>query len=625
MMQSSKYRWPCSIMIGVIAVAASRGYVSAAEVAAKGAAKGAMVTRAVTISHEEYLGHIALLAHDELGGRGTGSDGIDLAAGYIAGQFAAAGLSPGGPDGTYFQEFTFPSRSGAKILEDTALRFDGSDVQPAVNTDFLPLSFSTMGKFDGDLVFVGYGATNPDKDYDDYAGIDVDGKVVIMLRREPPDWPGDSRFTTHATFESKAKLAKRNGATAMIIVNRDDDRGELRRFRPDGETYGIPAIHLNRDLAEKVLSAGGLASLSDLQKGIDEGGKPASAVVAGVRASGEIAYETNDITARNVLGVLRGTGPHADEYVVIGGHYDHLGVRRGEIHNGADDNASGTAGVIEIAKALARTPKRDRSVICMAFTGEEIGLIGSKYYTANPTVPIDSIAAMINMDMIGRHNDSTNKLDIQGLGTGSVFKEIVERRAAEAGIEFRPDDSAKGPSDHDSFYRAGVPSLFFFTGVHPDYHGPGDDTEKVNVEGAVAIAELVYQIAMDIIDGDEAPQYVEVDQPAHIDFSAMMGSPGSPMGGPPRGGVVMGILPDRTDDPDKPGWRVVAVMEGGGAATAGMKDGDVIIAIDGKAINGLDDFRDQTKDKKPGDVIAVKIRRGDEEMTLDVTLAARSG
>jgi Zn-dependent M28 family amino/carboxypeptidase len=314
---------------------------------------------------------------------------------------------------------------------------------------------------------------------------------------------------------------------------------------------------VTRDLASRLLAAGGLSSLAELQAKLDDERAYVSAPI-GLRVSGNVAFKTESLAARNVIGVLPGTGPHADEYVVIGGHYDHLGVRRDQIYNGADDNASGTAGVIESCRALAALPYRDRGVLCMAFSGEERGLLGSEHYCENPTIPLESITAMINMDMIGRldHNSQENMLGIQGLGTGLSFQQIVDHRTAQAGIQYLPDASAKGPSDHASFYEVGVPSLFFFTGVHEDYHQPGDDTEKVNAAGGAQVTELVYAIAHDLINSEEAPVYAQVDQRARI----MRGAAG------PGGGVVLGVMPDFEDESGAKGWRIAQVFPGGGAA-----------------------------------------------------------
>ncbi len=576
----------------------------------------------IDLTPEQYISHITFLAHDALGGRGTGSDGIDIAAGYIAGQFAAAGLNPGGADGTFFQPFQIDR--GPKLGDDNRLDIEGVDASPKILTDYTPFGFSTEGDFSGNVSFVGYGITAPSSGRDDYAGIDVTNQVVLMLRRQPPDIDADDN-TNHATFEHKAKLALEHGASAVMIVNQDpgeDGVDGLMRFRSRGDEYGLPVLHVKRGLADAMLSAGGLPSITELQTKIDASHDPVSASVKGVHISGTVGFEANELEARNVIGVLPGMGSRKDEYVVIGGHYDHLGDTGGRIHNGADDNASGTAGVIETCRALAKLSYRDRSVICMAFTGEEMGLLGSRHYVEKPTVDIESIVAMINMDMIGRvtPDDEANRLGIQGLGTGDTFHEIINRRTDELGIPFIPDESAKGPSDHDSFYRKGVPSIFFFTGVHEDYHQPGDDVEKINAEGAAQIVDLVYRIAVDLINGGEAPKYVEVDERAKI-----FRGTGSP-GGPGRaGGVVMGIMPSRSDDSELAGWRVDRVLPDGGAAKAGMKDGDRILSIGGQTVNGFREYRQATREKKPGDVVAVVVKRGRDELTLEVTLRARGG
>jgi Zn-dependent M28 family amino/carboxypeptidase len=577
------------------------------------------VSSPVSISSERILDHIAFLAHDELEGRGTGQDGIDLAAGYIAGQFAVAGLKPGGPNGTFFQRFTIPD--DPTLTEETRFLAEGSSgtrIEPKLRADFTALSLSAEGDFDAPACFVGYGCINPDKSYDDYAGINVTGKVVLMLRREPPGWGAEAgEFSTHARFETKVRLAKDKGAVAVVIANQkptDEGVDVLMPFGRSRGTEGIPAIHVKRDVMNQLLATGGLQMLDALQDVLDKSGSNVSADLSGIKVSGKIVIEGKELIARNVIGILPSAGRQSDEYIVIGGHYDHLGVRRGRIYNGADDNASGTAAVIELAHTLSKIPRRDRCILFMAFSGEEIGLEGSRYFTKNPTVRIDSIRAMINMDMIGRLDSSTdaNMLAIQGLGTGSSFKEIVARATDAISLRYIPDDSAIGPSDHDAFYRAGIPSLFFFTGEHSDYHQPGDDIEKVNAAGCAQIAGLVGRIALDLLNGQEAPKYVEVTEPAKL-FRSSAG-----------GGVVMGILPDMDDESGKKGWRVGQVIPNGGAAKAGMKSGDRIIHIDGLAISGMSDYRDATKEKKPGDTITVVVLRDEQEIALNVELAART-
>ena len=562
----------------------------------------------VVVSPDEYLAHISLLAHDELRGRGTGSHGIDLAAGYIAGHFAAVGVKPGGPEGTYFQEFSLPG--SAKLLDNTNLEFEGADVTATLDDDFRPFSFSTPADIDGDLVFVGYGITNPDQEYDDYADIDVEGKVVLMLRREPDGW--GSGYTEHASFESKVNRAAEHGAAAVLIANQDSGSDRLRRFG-SSETYGLPAMHIKRQLADALLAAGGLGSLTDLQTLLDEEGTNVSAAVEGVHVHGTVAYESTDVIVRNVIGVLPATGSHGDEYVVVGAHYDHLGVTRGQINNGADDNASGVAGMIEIARAMARTKKRDRSVIFIGFTAEEKGLLGSKYYVDHPTVPLESIIAMINMDMIGRFDESSdqNHLGIHGLATGDSFKSIVSRNGRAVGFAgYEGDDSALGPSDHASFYRAGIPALFFFTGVHEDYHRPTDDTPKINAKAAARVADFAYHVALDIVNSGEAPEYVEVTQRARI-----------PGRGPTGNRVRIGFMPDFQDQSETPGVLVDRVSPESGAAKAGMQDGDRLVKIADQPISSMMDLRPALKDNKSGDVVKITVLRDGKEVVLEVELS----
>jgi hypothetical protein len=486
---------------------------------------------------------------------------------------------------------------------------------PKLKTDFIPLGPSSEGSFEGELVFAGYGLTVPDKNYDDYAGLDVQDKVVIAFRGQPPQFRGEGQPRERALFDRKIERAAELGATAVLFVNvapTDDTSDTLIPFGRRRGAASLPTLHITRALADEWLAAANKPSLTALQEANDCG-EIASISLSEVAVSGNVALEREDWPVRNVIGVVPGNGPQADQFVVLGAHYDHLGIREGQIYNGADDNASGSAGVIEACAAIARAPVRNRTLLCMTFTGEEIGLLGSKHYVEHPTVPIASIVAMLNMDMIGRWTPDieANELAIQGLGTGNSFTGIIQRHANQAGIKFVPDPSAKGPSDHASFYGASIPSLFFFTGVHADYHQPGDDVEKINAAGGAKIASMVAHVTLDLINADSPPRFQEVEQSARI------------FRGPQPGSVVMGIVPNQDADLNGPGWPIAEVMENGGAAKAGMKPGDRILSVDGQSISGISDYFKATEKKKPGDVVAVSIRRGKEELTLQVELAAR--
>jgi hypothetical protein len=476
------------------------------------------------------------------------------------------------------------------------------------------MSMSAESPFEGELIFAGFGFQDEKERYDDYEGLSVDGKVVLALRGQPPQLNLEPPRRERTVFEQKTKRAAELGAKAILFVNTAQSEAEDKLMplgRRARSPAAIPVLHVTRRSIDDLLAATNQPRLSDLEAAATRGEKP-SAQLAGITVSGQVQFERKDWPSRNVIGLVRGNGPHADQFVVLGGHYDHLGIREGEIYNGADDNASGTAAVIEVCDAISRIPNRDRSLLCMAFTGEEIGLLGSEHYVAHPTVPIGSIMAMINMDMIGRWTPGKeeNELAIQGVGTGESFEGIVGRRAKEAGIEYLPDPSAKGPSDHASFYDAQIPSLFFFTGVHSDYHRPGDDVEKVNVAGAAQIASLVAEITLDLLNDPAPPKFAKVESRARISR------------GPAPSSVVMGIMSDE-ETLSEIGWRVTEVMSGLGADKAGMKAGDLILSIDGKIVKDRTDFFKATQQKKPGDVVPVLVRRGQEDVTLQVELTAR--
>jgi peptidase M28-like protein/PDZ domain-containing protein/PA domain-containing protein len=576
------------------------------------------------VSPEMFRRHVDVLASDHMEGRGIGSNGIDLAAGYIAGQLASFGVEPGGPDGSYFQQFEMTT--GSHLVDDYEFRVTGADVSPVRDEDFVPFGFSSNDHFDGDVVFAGYGIVHEEKNHDDYANIDASGKVVLLLRREPPDWSGGGNGGRHASFRSKIYAAKERGAVAVLIVNRFGGQSgdQLMRPRRRGSraSFGIPAFHIRQSLAETLLSAGGQSSLEAIQSQID-GGENRSAVLSGLRIAGHAGIELVKKAVRNVIGVVPGVGPFADEYVVIGAHYDHLGYtvpmmpsfgkprsREPAIHNGADDNASGTAGVIEAGRILAAAKPLKRSVILMAFTGEETGLIGSKYYVDHPTVPLKNIVAMLNMDMIGRLDDELT-IQVFGVKAANEFEDIMENLCDEMGLELKASASAIGPSDHTSFYRKEIPALHFFTGLHEDYHRPGDDTEKVNHQGGAKATELVAATAMEIINGDARPTYFKVKERAKISGSSA------------RSGVVMGVMPSYMDDEDREGMEIDGVTTSGPAEKAGMKQGDIITKIAGSDVKNVYDYMGALQDKKSGEVVDVIVLRDGKSMTLKVTLASR--
>jgi len=574
--------------------------------------------------------HVNYLASDELEGRGVGSRGIELAADYIADRFREIGLEPAGDNGTYFQSFEMTLRR--TLTDEARLSIKGAATPLRLREDFVPFNFSSDEAFSGPVVFCGYGTVAPEENRDDFADVNVDQGVVLMLRGEPPSWSDETgELTRHAMFRSKVYNAKDRGAVAVLIVNQKPAAGEaddLTQFVAEGaEAYGIPAFHVTRAAASAMLAAGRFDALEVLQRKADEGDS-VSADVPHVAVDGQAVFRKVSASTRNVLGLLRGTGALAEETVVVGAHYDHLGIQRPmmrrfkagkpvhetsdpQIHNGADDNASGTSGVIETARLLAEGPRLKRSVLFIAFTGEESGLHGSKHYVEHPTVPIESTVAMLNMDMIGRLPAGSDDLLVFGMRSGAGVPDIVERAAAEVGLEAKPSPDTGGRSDHAPFIRREVPSMHFFTGFNGDYHKPSDDSHKINASGGAKVVSLVRKTACAIAMLDERPEFREPPQPSRQPDS----------GGSPSYRVVMGIAPEYAED-GTPGMAVEAVTPEGPADLAGMKAGDRILRISDKEVANIYDYMAATRGNKPGDVVGVVVLRDGREIVLQVTLAA---
>jgi hypothetical protein len=508
----------------------------------------------------------------------------------------------------------------------------GAPERPLVQgKDFLPFSFSADNEFSGKVIFAGYGIVSQDRGRDDFAGIDVNGRLVLMFPGEPPNWADKNGFPSpHAMPRSKVYNAKDRGATAVLMVNVLPGEGETDRLTPfdadSADEYGLPAFHVTRAVVDEALKAGGYPSLSELESRLNtEGGKgTASMDLPAVKAAGKAAFQTNRITTRNVIGRITGTDPSAGT-VVIGAHYDHLGKRKPmmrkfkqgklvqeniepEIHNGADDNASGVAGLIEIARMFAAGPKPRRNVLFIAFTGEEAGLHGSKFYIGQPSEPLDATVAMLNMDMIGRMPRRGKKLQVFGLSTATEFPEIVGRAANRLRFSIQEGHDAGGRSDHAPFVRRKIPAMHFFTGHHEDYHKPSDDAKKINARGGAGVAELVYRVALDLANREGRPTFQE---------------PKTPMDQPTPTAtyrVVMGLAPSYVND-GQPGMGVDGVTAQGPADLAGMKSGDRILRINNKPIANIYDYMASTRGNSPGDVVEVVILRDGKEKSLKVTLA----
>jgi Peptidase family M28/PDZ domain/PA domain len=575
---------------------------------------------------KQYIEHVKHLASPSMEGRGAGTKGLERASKYIADRFREFQLQPAGDNGSFWQAFQVTT--GAKPGPDNQLDLTkgAEKTRLRLDTDYRPLSFSSNGQIEAPVVFAGYGITAPEFSYDDYSHLDVKDKIVLVLRYEPKHFRKDSGdkeklHTHHASLVSKAINARNHGAKAVILLNGEADAEDtLIRFGsisgPDNA--GILIVQVKNSVAGKWLE-GAKISLSNLQKQIQAKSEPQSmALPETFQVTLKVDVQREQATVRNVVGYLPG---RSKEYIVIGAHYDHLGAGNesslapsqiGKVHPGADDNASGTAGLLELARLFSQQKGRlERGVLFLAFAGEEIGLLGSSHWVNRPTLPLENATAMLNMDMIGRVNGS--KLYIGGTGTGSTFELMLKDVAGQ--YKFQVDYSADGysASDHTSFVAKSIPSLFFFSGLHGDYHKPSDTWDKINGPASAQVISLIHDVANKLITAENRPQFVKVQANPHS------GAPGTSVGG--GYGPYFGSVPDFA--PVEKGVKFSDVRPDSPAAKAGLQAGDILIEFGDKPIVNLYDFTYALRNAKVGDVVPVKFLRDGQEMTAKVTLEAR--
>jgi hypothetical protein len=643
-------------------------------------------------SAERLRSHITYLASDALEGRRTGTPGADGAAQFIAGEFVRLGLKPGSPSarvprtrGEAQSRFLqrFPYIAGVELGKNNVMQLmPQTSIQPAggagtapaalnfrAGDDWMPLGFSSSTRVaETPLVFVNYGITAPELNHDDYAGSRVAGYIAVAFSGTPDGDNPHGRFARYDDLRFKAIAARNAGAKGLIIIGREANFKDdpLSRLRHDHHTSdaGLPVVAVSRHSAERMLQAGGLEnSISELETAIRE--MIATAAKSGPTAGRDKTVEARlldsvkltlqvniirrEVAAANVIGILEGSDAHLKhEAVVIGAHYDHLGrggsgslaQREGEVHHGADDNASGTAGLIELARVLStQRPKPRRTIVFAAFGGEEEGLLGSNYYVNHPVIPLANTVAMINMDMIGRMKD--RKLVIGGIGTAPEWRAIVERAnllqsltvnassaahasnnlpvvvGANGGTVVSSDvnkqflltlnDDGFGPSDHSSFYAKQIPVLFFWTGTHADYHKPSDTADKINYDDEARILTMVARIVRDVDANDKRPTYQV----------AKSAAPGRSTGFR----VYLGTIPNYADSSD--GLLLDGVRDDSPAAQAGLKAGDRIVKLAGRDVRNVYDYTAALGEMKAGQEYEVEIVRGSERLKLKLTPAAR--
>ena len=622
-----------------MAVAGVRGAIAALVAAVGVAACGADTA---TVSDGAVAGRLRAavewLAAPEREGRGPGTGGIEAAADWVAEQFRGierlqTRLVGDGP----FQPFEMTLEATLGPADRNLVELvgpEGADGRPVVvplelGRDFTPLAAGGGGEFDLPLVFAGYGITAPAEHYDDYAPLAAaaKGAAAVVLRQEPQKDDPHSAFdgnqaSQHAALARKVANASEHEAGAVVFCNDADADGDsLMAFTRAGEGSNartMPVLHLRRTAVDDLVQRSMKRSLADIQKGIDADLEPASRPLQGWRIRGRVAIDRREATTRNVLAFLPGAGrpaagdaPAIDarEVVILGAHYDHLGyggensTLPGEkaVHHGADDNASGTAMLVEVARRLAAEGPLPRGVLFIAFSGEERGLLGSGHYAADAVLPLSDTVAMVNLDMVGRLVD--DKVIVHGTGTGTGLEELVDRLVAERGLAAAKEPGGFGPSDHASFYSKKVPVLHVFTGSHGDYHRPSDTADKINVAGMERLTGLVAEIVRNLATRGDRPAYVEVAAPAFA-----------------RGGdrPYFGSIPD-FGHPGS-GYAISGVAKESPAAKGGLQGGDRIVRLGASAITNLEDFDSALRKHKGGDTVPVVVVRDGAEVTLDVTL-----
>lgn len=542
--------------------------------------------------------HVSYLASDALDGRRTGTPGANDAARYVAGEFSRAGLTPANGKmerkpraiiASYLQ--TFPYVGRVELGKNNVLSLHNGEAVANLKAgeDWMPLAISANQTLDlTGIVNAGYGITANELNHNDYKGTYSKAQVAVIQKGTPDGDNPHSRFTTAGQLRFKVAAAQSAGVGALLIISSEDDlkNDALARLNYDNAGLaGIPVAVISKQTAEKLANAKEVKLTTDV-----------------VRA---------EVPAYNVVGVLEGSDPVLkNETIILGAHYDHLGrggegslaPRSGEIHHGADDNASGTAGLIELARVFgAQRPKLKRTLVFIAFGGEEEGLLGSNYYVNHPLVPLDKTTAMINMDMIGRMKDS--KLMIGGVGTATEWRPLL----AQTDFSLTLSDDGFGPSDHSSFYSKQIPVLFFFTGTHNDYHKPSDTFDKINYNDEARILSLVARIVRDIDSADKRLTYTTAKSE------------------PPRTGgfrVYLGTIPNYADTND--GLLLDGVRDDSPAAKGGLKAGDRIVKIGNTDVKNVYDYTQALGEMKAGQEYVFEVMRGTERLTLKIIPAGRN-
>lgn len=589
---------------------------TASETATETAAESSTLTEQQQAALKQVTFDIKYLSSDEMAGRQPGTPGIKLAEDYIIAEYEKAGLKPL-ENGTYMQEFEVGKSRTVKPNETSLVLTGPNDTEVILKdgVDYRQLTGRKDFDLNSELVFVGYGISADEHNFMEYADVDVKDKVVVLIRREPQAEDPDSVFngdktSRHSYARSKITAARRAGAAGILLVNdgvtaTDDERDALLTSDQFGST-SLPFAQIKRRVFNEILDQSPLISpqgmklndLAEVEDLIDSNLEPLSQVISDWTVSFQAAFDENAIVTSNIIGVVEGEGPNAEETIVIGAHYDHLGDGaygsraggRREIHNGADDNATGTAAVIELARRFSsRDKKPGRRLVFICFTAEEMGLLGAYHYVKEPIYPLENTAAMINFDMIGWLRD--DKLTLYGWNSSPQLNQVFDAANAGIDLDLNKPSAGFGGSDHLPFNEQKIPNTFIHTGINAVYHTPEDDFEAINCEGALRVIDYSENVVEELANLESKPKY-----------------------GTPRV-FRLGVMLDDENDV----VTIEGVTSNSVAELAGLKTGDVILEVDGEKLTKRRQMtRIIRRDK--GKTIQMKLKRDDAEILLNVEL-----
>jgi len=566
-----------------------------------------------SITENDIMDHIRYLSHEDRAGRYPGTRESKDVISYLIQHLKSFGVKPGGKNGSFVQPFNITD--GIELGNNNSITIDGDSL--LIGHDYMPLWFSGNDTVSASPVFTGYGFIINEKElkWNDYNGLDVAGKWVIVMRHSPERNNQHSLYASHSGLHKKMLVARDKGAIGIIYVSQVEDT-ELYplSYIPGYSNAGIPAIHISNNMANELFKPLGW-SLKKIQETMNQSLKSVSFELPN-KINASVELDPIHTRAANVVGIIQsGNRKYRNEYVAIGAHFDHLGKggagtgsrspKTIGIHSGADDNASGTSGLLEIAqKLISQKSRLKRSILLIGFDAEEKGLLGAKHFTENPSVDLKNIVAMINLDMIGRMKDSS--LTVGGVGTSPLFESLLKRKSLGRNFTVNMTKPGYGPSDHAAFYTKDIPVLFFFTGFHDEYHTPDDSWKLINLKGEKDILDFIYDVAFELSQLSKRPLFTESGPKngriqSNTKFNVTFGIV------PAYGSNKQGLEVDGISKPDGP------------AAKAGIIKGDVIKSIDGKPINDIYEFMDRLKELKQGMTITVLIDRKGSELILPVS------